>query len=489
MFQRGLFRLTFVVAFSACLALVGFFPRVQDLKAQGLPNHADVELGAVGSTGAGVPFWLHANRDGLVDPASANGFVRSRLERTGASDERWGFGYGVEILGRASAHETIFLPTLYAQARYGFLTLRAGRNAETIGTVADDGLTSGSLGTSRNATPIPKIVLATDGYTPVPWTERWVEFKGRYADGLLPDDRFVEGAYLHQKTLYLRAGRPSPAQVYGGLVHNAMWGGTSQNSSHGDLPQAFVDYARTVVALSGRESAPRGEQIYIQGDHFGIIDLGLSVELRSFEATAYRHFIYEDRDNLKFKSPQDGLFGLELTDTRSARWLDRIVYEHLYTKWQNGPIGPDPDNPRGGPGGRDDYYTHYIYKDGWTLYGRTAGSPLITPFPQEDGRPGIENNRVVGHHLGLAGHAGPVEYRVLATYTRNYGRYDIEDRTVEGEYRFEPPLEQVSVLVEAQWRWPGAPSFELRGGVGVDRGELYEDAVGLRLGVLYFPLR
>lgn len=483
--QRVLFRLGFVVAFSACLALVGFFTRVHDVKAQGLPDHAEVELGAVGSTGAGVPFWLHANRDGLVDPASANGFVRSRLERTGASDKRWDFGYGMEVVGRASAHETVFLPTLYAEGRYGFLTLRAGRKAETIGTVAD-GLTSGSLGTSRNATPIPQIVLATDGYTPVPWTEGWVEFKGRYADGLLPDDRFVKGAYLHQKTFYVQAGGPSPVQVYGGLVHNAFWGGTSP--AYDDLPASFDDYVRTVVALTGAEDAPTGDQIYIQGDHLGIIDAGLSLELESFGVRAYRHFIYEDRDNLRFKSPQDGLFGLELVDERSRWWIDRFVYEHLYTKWQNGPIGPG--NRRGGPGGRDDYYNHGTWRSGWTFYGRTVGSPLLTPYPPDDGRVGIANNRVVGHHLGLSGSVGAVDYHLLATYSRNYGRYgDRQALENEDEYRFEPPLEQTSFLVEAHWSWPDVPSFELRGAVGADRGELYDDAVGVRLGVLYHPLR
>ena len=387
-------------------------------------------------------------------------------------------------MGRASAHETVFFPTLYGAARYGFLQLRVGRKAETIGTVAE-GLTSGSLGQSRNATPIPKVVLSTDGYTAVPFTEQWVEFKGRYADGLLPDGRYVEDVYLHQKTFYLRAGSPSPVQIYGGLVHNAMWGGTAPDV--GRIPQSLNDYARTIVALSGTEDAPRSSRIYIQGNHLGIIDAGLSAELGAFRMQAYRHFIYEDRDNLKFKSPQDGLLGIGWADTREDRWVDRVVYEHLYTKWQNGPIGPQPSNPRGGYGGRDDYYNHGTYESGWTLYGRTAGSPLLTPFPSGSGGIGIANNRVVGHHLGIAGHMSMVDYRVLATYTRNYGTYDDREYALEeqGTYRFQPPLEQVSVLLDAQMPWPNRPALTLHAALGVDVGQMYTDSVGAQLRLVY----
>lgn len=456
------------------------------LCAQPTPDRVEVEVGATGTTGSTVPFWLHAGTDGTIGAASSGGRLRLRAERSLASEGTWAVGYGAELLGRASARETVFFPTLYARARYRFLELRVGRRAETVGAVAE-GLTSGSLGQSRNATPIPKIVLSTDGYTAVPLTRRWVEFKGRYADGLLPDDRFAEGAYLHQKTFYLRVGTPSPVQVSGGLVHNAMWGGTAPDL--GRLPQSLNDYARTVVALTGAEDAPRGEQIYIQGDHFGVIDAGLSAEVGPLRARAYRQFVYEDRDNLKFKSPQDGLFGLALTDTRASRLVDRLVYEHLYTKWQNGPVGPNPRNPRGGAGGRDDYYNHYIYESGWTLYGRTAGSPLLTPFSRDDGRVGIANNRVVGHHLGVAGHLGVLDYRAMATYTRNYGTYDDRDRALDetGTYRFRPPLEQVSVLLAAHMPWPGAPGFEVQAALGLDAGELYDGAVGAQVGLVYRP--
>jgi hypothetical protein len=447
------------------------------------PTHAEVETGASATTGAAPPFWLHANTDGLVDPTSSGGWVRGAVRRALDSDGRWSYGYGLEGVARLSDRETAYLSEAYVEARYGFLRARVGRKPDVIGEVAHD-LTSGSLGTSRNATPIPKIVLATDGYTGVPFTGRWMEFKGQYTHGWMSDDRVTTGAYLHQKTLYLRVGTPSPVQVHAGLVHNAMWGGTTP--VFGRLPQSFEDYARTVVALNGSEDAPPGEEAYIQGNHLGVIDVGLSAEVGTFELQAYRQFIYEDRDNLKLKSPQDGLLGVAVVDEREERWMDRLVYEYLYTKWQNGPFGPS-GTERGGAGGQDNYYNHYIYESGWTLYGRTAGSPLLTPF--SDGRPGIANNRVVAHHLGVAGHAGPVRYRVMATYSRNYGTYGDEDAAQRRgeEYRFNPRLDQASVLVGARMPWPSDDRFVIRASVGVDAGELYDDAVGVRLGLVYRP--
>jgi hypothetical protein len=450
------------------------------LYAQLRPTHADVGVEAVGTTGETTPFWLHANTGGRVGMQSSAGRLHARVAREMASGRRWDVGYGAEVMGRLSARETLFFPTLYAEARYGFLRLRVGRKEETLG-LAAPALGSGSLGQSRNATPVPKVVLATDGYTAVPFTRRWIEFRGRYADGRLPDGRVVEGGYLHQKTLYLRVGRPAPVQVVGGLVHNALWGGTAP--SVGSLPQSLNDYGRTIVALGGAEDAPSGERAYIQGNHLGVIDVGAAVDLGRFRARAYRQFIYEDRDNLKFKSPQDGLLGVVFADTRPDRWLDRVVYEHLYTKWQNGPVAPGTTE-RGGAGGRDNYYNHYIYGSGWTHYGRSAGSPLLTPAASGAG---FANNRVVGHHLGFAGHLAGGEYRLLATYTRNYGTYDGREAALEqtGTYRFQPPLEQVSLALEGRRAWPGRPALHVQAGIGVDVGELYEETVAARIGLSY----
>jgi hypothetical protein len=440
-----------------------------------MADRVEVEAGATTTSGATMPFWLHANTDGIVDPASSGGVLRGRVARSlrGRAGQTWAFGYGAEVVGRASSRESLFLSALYAEARYGILRARVGRKPETIGTVADS-LTSGSMGTSRNATPIPKILLRTDGYVDVPFMNEWLEFKGRFEHGWLSDDRFVDGAFLHQKSLYLRGGDSASTRVHAGLVHKAMWGGTDPD--FGRIPQSFSDYARVVVAASGTDDAPSADSLYIQGNHLGIWDFGVSAKIGSFLIQGYRQIPYEDKDNLMLENPQDGLTGIAVTDIRSAWWVDRLLYEFLYTKWQNGP-GPDGDN----------YYNHSIYENGWTLYGRMAASPLLTAFGRDRGRRGIENSRVVGHHIGVAGDLGSLDYRAFVTYTRNYGtRKGLRRAERQGtDYRFQPPLEQASFLVEARLPWPSVPQLKATTAVGVDVGDMYEDTVGLKLNLAY----
>lgn len=459
----------------ACLTgILGLSP----VRAQ-MADQVEVEVGATTTSGATMPFWLHANTDGIVDPASSGGVLRGRVARSlrGRAGQTWAFGYGAEVVGRASSRESLFLSALYAEARYGILRARVGRKPETIGTVADS-LTSGSMGTSRNATPIPKILLRTDGYVDVPFTNEWLEFKGRFEHGWLSDHRFVDGAFLHQKSLYLRGGDSASARVHTGLVHKAMWGGTDPD--FGNIPQSFSEFTRVVRAGSGIDDAPSADSLFILGDHFGIIDFGTSVELDRFRAHAYHQVVFEDDNNLELENPKNGLTGIEVADTRSRWWVDRLLYEYVFTKSQNGEEAAFNGNG-------SNYFNHSIYKSGWTLYGRMAASPLLAPFSQGSSRVGIANNRVVGHHVGIGGNIGSLDYRTLVTYTRNFGtfrdRRRAENRGVD--YRFDPPLEQTSVLVEARVPWPSVPRLEIKGAVGIDTGELREDTIGLELSLAY----
>ncbi|ACY49612.1 capsule assembly Wzi family protein [Rhodothermus marinus] len=458
------------------------------VRAQALSSlRLEGELGVRAATAGRLPFWLAANQWGRFDPKSANGYVllNGQWER---QPHAWlSYGVGGELLLRRAHDPSAHFVEAYGRVRVGFLEAHVGRRREIVGTV-DTLLSSGAPDVSPNATPIPKIVVRTPHYTSVPGTRGWVQFHGYWAHGWMKDVRQVEDTYLHQKYLYLRFG-PGSWRIYAGLVHQAFWGGTSRNPSIGRLPQGLDDYFRTFFALNAGEGAPRGEQIYIQGDHFGTYDFGFSLEGRRFGLLVYRHFFYEDRDGLKFKNPQDGLLGLALRD-REGRLVERVVYEFLYTKRQSGPIGPGPG--RGGPGGRDNYYNHYIYRTGWTHYGRTVGSPLMFAFEDRAKRltGGVENNRVVAHHLGLAGRLAPaLRYRLLATYSRNYGTYNGRDVLQQpgATYRFEPPPEQLSVLMVLDWQPDGRP-LAVQVALAGDVGQLYPDNLGLALGVRYRPM-
>ncbi len=443
------------------------------------------EVSVTAATADALPFWLHANQSGLIEQEGAGALMRLQAARHYRPERRWDIGGGIDLAVRGSRHSTAFFNELYVQARFAFLQLRAGRKVEQIGTV-DAGLSTGSLATSTNATPLPKIVLETLGYTPVPFTRGYAEFKGSYAHGWFGDERYAGNPYLHHKTLYVRLGGPLGVNVYGGIVHDAFWGGSTPRL--GKLPASFEDYLRTVFGMSGSERAPGGEQIYVQGNHLGIYDVGLRLRRHGYELLGYRHFIFDDKDGLKLKNPGDGLLGLSLRLPGADRPLARVTYEYLYTKRQSGPepVGPGRD----GPGGQDNYYSHYIYRSGWTYYGRTIGSPMLVPLPDNQiiVHDRIENNRVVAHHLGLAGRPWPgMRYRFLFTYSRNYGTYTERDRAAAAgiPYRYAGGLRQYSILLETQTRLPGRVPLTLLAAAGWDLGEMYEDTAGVRLGLRY----
>lgn len=447
------------------------------------------EIGAAAATGGVLPFWLHANQSGMIEQEGTSGLVRMQVARTYQGDGLWDVGFGADLVARGSDHTTAYLNQLYAQARLGFLQLRVGRKVEQIGTV-DELLSMGSLATSTNATPLPKVVVETRGYTPVPFTRGYAEFKGSFAHAWFGDERYTDRPYLHQKTFYARLGGSLPVNVYAGIVHDAFWAGATPLL--GDLPDGFEDYLRTVFGMSGGEDAPGGEQIYVQGNHLGIYDAGFLLRLKGYELLSYRHFIFDDKDGLKLKNPGDGLLGFSLRMGQDVQWLSRVTYEYLYTKRQSGPepVGPGRD----GPGGQDNYYSHYIYRSGWTYFGRTMGSPLLFPFPDNEIRENdrIENNRIVAHHLGLAGQPVPaLRYRLLLTYSRNYGTYTERTRVEEGggTYAYREGLRQYSILVETQTRLPGRVPLEVLAALGWDFGEMYEDTAGVRLGLIYRGVR
>jgi len=88
----------------------------------------------------------------------------------------------------------------------------------------------------------------------------------------------------------------------------------------------------------------------------------------------------------------------------------------LSTTWQSGPGLPDTifgENHGYRYGGRDDYYNHYLYKEGWTYNGRVLGTPLFTtrqkallwgvPLSKFDSNQTITNNRVSAVHAGIKG--------------------------------------------------------------------------------------
>src|SRR5699024_9922855 len=144
----------------------------------------------------------------------------------------------------------------YGTIAYGAFQLKGGRFYDRIGDVFTP-LSMGSLALSPNAAPIPKIKFGIFEYTSVPFTSGFVEVKGAIAHGWFGGHRRFNGTWLHEKYVYLRFGGDFAFRPYIGLVHEAMWGGTSNDNF--DNPDSFRDFLRVFGGMGGDETAlPNG---------------------------------------------------------------------------------------------------------------------------------------------------------------------------------------------------------------------------------------
>lgn len=472
----------------ALQAFVFFFLFTTHLQAQQKTFEYSLELSGMASTDESLPFWFYSNRRGTVDPDSPDGFATLNFHKhvMPREDAEFDYGFGATFVNRISADNAFFFNQLYGRLAYGSFQLSGGRFYEHTGRV-NGSLSMGSLAISPNASPIPKIKFGIPEFSPVPLTNGFIEVKGAIAHGWFEENRIVEKAWLHEKSAYIRFGGDFIFKPYAGLIHQATWAG--ETDIRGDIGDSWADFTNVFFALSGTEDAPESDQIYKQGDHRGIWDFGFDLNLAFANLRVYRQFIYNDKDGLKLQNPNDGLLGvsIEFRDDKTPI-ISGLLWEYLYTKDQSGSLCPR--NQRDDVGGCDDYYNNSFYRSGWTYLQKTIGNPLLLPvtapgIEQPAFDAGITNNRIVAHHFGIEGSiSSTLHYKLLGTWSRNYGVYkNIRLYQNEGPTDFASTPEQWSVLAAFNYQPAAYQSLAFTASFAGDFGELYQDRVGLMLGI------
>lgn len=455
-----------------------------------------ISVGTVATTATKKyqPLWTVSNRYGTIADrqADASTYVvvrnthvlskKNQAETEAATEQQRGVyvGYGAALYNHNHLQNS-FLKEGYALAGYGNWLLRAGRYEESTGET-DPALANGSLGISSNALPLPKIQLALINYTPVPFTNGWLQFKGQLAHGWFGSTPEIKGAYLHQKALYLRLGKKQ-SSFYGGLTHFAQWGGTF---SSGQAPRRFRDYMRIFVGASGNGADPIYNQGPIDianavGNHVLIPDFGFTFQKKASTVKLYTQSIFDKGIGDSVNS-RDRLHGLKILgrdrllgmswETSKRSLVRKFVLEHLYTKHQGGNVLYK---------GRDNYYNNGTYRMGWQYKGRTIGTPLFLNSanaenynfdlsPSVLGGWPVVSNRVVGVHVGVSGNiTSALDYRLLASHVLHYGNYD-------NDAFFTPAKRQSHFLLELPYRFN---KFALTAGVAGDVGDLSTNFAGL----------
>lgn len=472
--------------------------------------HYKAELQTTLSAGDHTPLWLHSNRYGLSSLKRTNGYLRGAVERPLRVDSmrRWGIGYGLDIALAAGFTSTLVVQQAYGEVRWlkGVLTVGSKEYPMEL---RNPELSTGPQTLGINARPIPQVRLALPEYWKIPYTKGWLHLKGHIAYGMQTDDqwqkdfthcqsRYTKHSLYHSKAGYLKIGKEDgwyPVSLELGLEMACQFGGTAYNvdeitpevqSAHGlkSFWHAFMPLGSDATDAGWNNA---------EGNHLGSWLIRLNFDFDRWYLGIYADHFFEDNSSMLHVSYngwgegdeqsvkkekryfvhafKDWQLGAELK-LKHARWVNNVVAEFMYTKYQGGPVYHDHTKAIGEHlCGRDNYYNHSL-QTGWQHWGEVMGNPLYrSPIYNDDGTVRVLNNRFVAWHLGLAG--DPTErmhYRLLATWQRSFGTYDD---------LFRDPQETVSLLGEVNYRLPKC--WLLKGAFGFDTGKTYGKNFGVQL--------
>lgn len=416
------------------------------------------------STEGNLPFWMQANKFGLV-PSKNYALWDVELKKEFDSTKKldWTFG----VMGAASVADKaeVQLRDYYVGVRYEKLRFYVGAKANQV---IYDGLssTNGNFIWSSNARPYPKISLEIP-YTDVPFTKGWLQFKGAISEGIMFDNRYVDRPHVHNKNLYVKAGKGRWAFEIG-LEHYAQWGGTSPIK--GKLPVGFGVYKDVFFAKDNSKYDQLGSAVDYNrvGNHLGMYDVRLHYRMDKLKFSLYRQIIFEDASGRNFMN-KDALMGVFVKRTKENAWFQSFLLEYYYTKKQSGDkTGAKPEG--GIYTGRDNYFNQGVYRSGWTSYGHTLGTPFFTAVNTKEHALGISNNRIEALHGGIFGHiVKKFPYRIMLSYSNNIGTYSkpFDKNQVSGYFEMTIPFKVNNFPVNATF------------GLAADKGEYLNDSFGI----------
>lgn len=475
----------------------------------------NVEMQAT-SSGDKTPLWLNANRYGLSSLDKSNGYLRAAVVRPLSTDSarRWGVGYGLDLALPYNFTSKFVVQQAFAEGRWlhGAITIGSKQYPMEL---KNNSLSSGSQTFGINARPVPQVRLSLPEYWTLPFAKGWLHLKGHIAYGRMTDDnwqhdftgrqsKYADDVLYHSKAGYLKIGNENvfcPFSLELGLEMASTFGGTAYapdgNGGMETIPSKTGLSAYWNAFVPG--GADTGEITYpnVEGNQVGSWLIRLNWDADTWRFSIYADKYFEDHSSM-FQLDYDGygegdewqvkkkrrfllydfkdiMLGAEF-NLRYDRWINDVVFEYIYSKYQSGPIYHDHTNTISDHiGGKDNFYNHYIYT-GWQHWGQVMGNPLYrSPIYNEDGTISVKDNRFMAFHIGIGGR--PVRnfsYRVLASWQEGLGTYDEP---------YDKKLHNVSFLVEGTYSFGGRTfkGLSVRGGYAMDFGKILGNNHGFQI--------
>ena len=473
-------------------------------------------LGALSSSGS-LPYWATAGQYGLMPERSGS----LALLQAGASSDparpfQWYCGVSLganrydDPLDPASMPLHLLADELYVGARWKALHLDVGHKRQAMDFLASDpqlgslSVTGGHLAESGNVRTMPGFLFTLDPVA-VPLTGRHLWLYGAFGDYKTIDLRYVQGALIHRMQVGLRGDIGSRLRLHVALDHYALWGGT--HPDHASMPVNLENYFRVITGRPAGATGDLTDQLNVIGDQRGAELVKAEWLGDGWKIVAQHDIPYDDGSGMGLQNFPDGVNTLYFGWEDKDRWVSDLVYEYHYTRYQSGPVNVEwfggEDSPYA-PGvrkttGLDNYFNNGEYQSGWTHFGRPIGEPLFFPAGTRAGTwsaatvtKGVENNRLRAHHLGVSGKLFRTHpYRLMLTYSRNYGTYQ---DPYAGDSAWQRPWGSVRETSLDQFSAAFTGVFDgilgirgLRGiyGVFADFGSVLPDSFGGMLGLRY----
>ncbi|RYY22651.1 MAG: hypothetical protein EOP41_06990 [Sphingobacteriaceae bacterium] len=456
-----------------------------------LPDSLQINAGSVGTIAQKgyQPLWITANRWGAFsnqqyDASTYAGF--SNVHVFGKNDQPksnpgqteqplFYVKYGANLISN-NHFQTVTLQEAYVKAGYKHLELRAGRFKYIPGEVDQD-LSSGSLGVSGNALPIPQITLGLTDYVNVPFTNGWLQIKAQLSHGWLGSNRYLN-SYYHEKNIYLRAGKKR-FRFFAGAQHYAEWGGQRNDIS---LDRSFNGFLNVVFARSNADDGTGIDPAmliygpYHAGDQRGLFELGFDLETNQHLIHFYHQTPFDGTWSVDIRNI-DNLSGISIAPKNKSGVIKKVLAEFIYTLQMEN-YAPQLQ--------RQGYYNNGYYRTGWEYNNQIVGTPLFInryraqdyPYFQEKGIkpfdwnssniPGNSNiiyNGIVGGNIGLLLQFGNrFSGKTKLTYT-------------SGKYQGSASLNQFYGLQEVYFS--AAKNLNVSVGFALDAGDFSHNTGGL----------
>ena len=439
------------------------------VKSQNESINYNVDFSGLISNGEYSPFWLQNRQFAKISSLSNSANLMVGLSKDFSKpNSLFDYGFKADILLQNDKKTSLYFHEIYAKIRFSIFNLTVGSREEHLGN-QDSLLSCGGLFFSKNARPMPKITLGIEQFTKIPFTNGFAEIKGALVHGWFQDNTVVQNQLLHHKYAYLRLGGKFPIHFQYGLDHVAQWGGIHPDLSISRQPTSIKDYLAVFFGGHGGEDANVSDQINALGNHIISQSTRLDVDISDFRLSAYWQNMSEDgpiKIIYKSMNVSDGLWGFSIKNNKFPI-VKGILYEYLNTTDQSGPYH-DKDGII--YGGNDSYFNNGIYSTGWTYFSRTIGTAFITsPLYNKNGEVYLLNNRVKVHHIGIEGEAEGFDYKLMTSFSKNYGSYNIPYTEMKPS---------TSLLLEINKKIPQFYNIEAGCSIGVDMGNMYGNSTG-----------